>query len=157
MDETTPTGQPTGGDGGPEPSDWPGADTIGATPPDDATADTSRSAAARDAMTQLQAMIDSIATHAAPVARQIGAKAAELAAVAGERAGPIARRAADVTEEAGARLAERSRALAEDLRREPRGNGTPAAGGEDRLGTPADNPAEGPRDTTGERTESLGE
>ena len=35
-------------------------------------------------------MIDNVATQAAPVARQIGAKAAELAAAAADRAGPFA-------------------------------------------------------------------
>ena len=48
----------------------------------------SRGQMARDALSQLQKMIDDIATQAAPVARQIGAKAAELAAVAAEKAGP---------------------------------------------------------------------
>jgi hypothetical protein len=41
------------------------------------------------------------------------------AAAAGEKAGPIAHRAAEMTETAGARLAERSRALAGELRRDP--------------------------------------
>jgi hypothetical protein len=141
----------------PEPTDWPGADTIGGLP-DETSNEPGRSAAARDALSQLQSMIDSIATHAAPVARQIGAKAAELAAAAGDRAGPIAHRAANVTEEAGARLAERSRALAGELRRESsNGSGSPAAGGEDRLGTPADDPAEGRRDVPGDQKESVGE
>src|SRR5262245_62908776 len=47
-------------------------------------------AAAERMLGQLQAMIDSVATQAAPVVRQIGAKAAELAAVAADRAGPLA-------------------------------------------------------------------
>ena len=42
--------------------------------------------------TQLQAMIEKLATQAAPVVREVGAKAAELAALAGEKAGPVARR-----------------------------------------------------------------
>ena len=65
---------------------------------------------------QLQAMIDTVATQAAPVVRQIGAKAAELAAVAADRAGPLAHRAADATADASVRIAERSRTLAADLR-----------------------------------------
>src|SRR5205085_11971170 len=40
-------------------------------------------------LTQLQAIMDDIATQSAPVAREIGAKAAELAALAAERAGPL--------------------------------------------------------------------
>ncbi len=70
---------------------------------------------------QLQRMIDDLATQASPTVRQVGAKAAELAAVAAERAGPIAQRAAEVTGDVGLRLAERSRSLAEELRREPTG------------------------------------
>ena len=65
---------------------------------------------------QLQSMIDSIATQAAPVVRQVGAKAAELAAVAADRAGPLAHRAADATADASVKIAERSRTLAADLR-----------------------------------------
>lgn len=65
---------------------------------------------------QLQSMIDSVATQAAPVVRQIGAKAAELAAVAADRAGPLAHKAADATADASGRLAEKSRTWAADLR-----------------------------------------
>jgi hypothetical protein len=82
------------------------------------TTDPARTAAAREWMTQLQAMIDNVATHAAPAMRDVAAKAAELAAIAGEKAGPIARRAADATAEAGTKLAERGRVVAADLRRE---------------------------------------
>jgi hypothetical protein len=73
---------------------------------------------AREWLTQLQAMIENLATQAAPVVRDIGAKAAELAAIAGEKAGPVAQRAADLTGQAGSKLAERSRDLAADLRRD---------------------------------------
>lgn len=65
---------------------------------------------------QLQSMIDSLATQAAPVVRQIGAKAAELAAIAADRAGPLAHKAADATADASGRLAEKSRTWAADLR-----------------------------------------
>jgi len=75
------------------------------------------SSGGRDWMSQLQSMIDDVATQAAPVLRQVGAKAAELAAVAGEKAGPFAHRAADATEAAGVRIAERGREVAEQLRR----------------------------------------
>jgi hypothetical protein len=67
-------------------------------------------------LAQLQSMIDAVATQAAPVVRQIGVKAAELAAVAADRAGPLAHKAADATAEASERLAERSRTWAADLR-----------------------------------------
>jgi methyl-accepting chemotaxis protein len=82
-------------------------------------------AAADRMLTQLQSMIDSIATQAAPVVRQIGAKAAELAAAAADRAGPIAHRAADATADASGRIAERSRTIAADLRQ--------AAGGSEKT------------------------
>jgi hypothetical protein len=72
----------------------------------------------REWLSQLQAMIDNVATQAAPVMREIGAKAAELAAIAGEKAGPIAHKAAEVTESAGTKLAERGRVVAADLRRD---------------------------------------
>jgi hypothetical protein len=74
--------------------------------------------AAREWMSQLQSMIDNLATTAAPVIREIGAKAAELAALAGEKAGPIAHKAADVTASAGSKVAERGREMAADLRRD---------------------------------------
>lgn len=73
---------------------------------------------AKEWLAQLQAMIDNLATHAAPVAREIGAKAAELAALAGEKAGPIAHKAAEVTAAAGGKVAERGREVAADLRRD---------------------------------------
>jgi len=71
---------------------------------------------AREWMTQLQAMIENLATQARPVIREIGIKAAELAVVAGEKAGPVAQRAAELTGQAGAKLAERSREMAAELR-----------------------------------------
>lgn len=72
-------------------------------------------------LAQLQSMIDSIATQAAPVVRQISIKAAELAAAAADRAGPIAHKAADATADASVKIAERSRVLAADLRRDSNG------------------------------------
>ena len=75
---------------------------------------------------QLQSMIDSIATQAAPVVRQVGIKAAELAAAAADRAGPIAHKAAEATADASVKIAERSRVLAADLRRDSNGHGTTA-------------------------------
>ena len=71
---------------------------------------------AREWLAQLQAMIENLATQAAPVIREVGAKAAELAATAGEKAGPVAQRAAELTGQAGQKIAERSRTFAADLR-----------------------------------------
>jgi hypothetical protein len=73
---------------------------------------------AREWLTQLQAMIENLATQAAPVVREVGIKAAELAAKAGEKAGPVAQRAAELTGQAGTKLASKSRDLAADLRRD---------------------------------------
>lgn len=75
-----------------------------------------RGQAGREMLVQLQQMIDTLATSAAPVMREVAAKAAELAAVAGEKAGPLAHRAAGVTEQVGQRLAARSKVLATELR-----------------------------------------
>jgi hypothetical protein len=95
-----------------------------------------RSAQAREWLSQLQQMIDRIAAEAAPVARDVAAKAAELAAVAGEKAGPLARRAAEVTDDVGTKVAERSRRFAEEVRHRA------AEGG----AAPADAPAAGEAD-----------
>jgi len=75
-------------------------------------------AQAREWLGQLQAMIENLATQAGPVIRDVGIKAAELAAVAGEKAGPVAQRAAEATASAGHRIAEKSRDLAAELRRD---------------------------------------
>jgi hypothetical protein len=77
----------------------------------------------REWLNQLQTMIENAATQAAPVMREVAAKAAELAAVAGEKAGPVAARAAELTAEAGHRIAERSRDFAADLRRDQAAKG----------------------------------
>lgn len=96
-------------------------------------------ARAKEWLAQLEQMIESLATQAAPVIRQVGAKAAELAALAAEKAGPIAHRAAELTEVAGAKVAERSRHLAEELRRErqPEGGQGPGAASAE-SGSPSD-------------------
>ena len=57
--------------------------------------------AGREMLVQLQQMIDTLATQAAPVMREVAAKAAELAAIAGEKAGPLAHKAAGMTEQMG--------------------------------------------------------
>ncbi|HSH22265.1 MAG TPA: hypothetical protein VK992_06605 [Candidatus Caenarcaniphilales bacterium] len=76
-----------------------------------------RSINGRDMLTQLQQMIDTLAVQATPVIREVAAKAAELAAVAGEKAGPLAHRAAEATEKVGGRVAARSKEMASELRR----------------------------------------
>lgn len=81
---------------------------------------------AREWLAQLQAMIDDVATQAAPMLRQVGAKAAELAAVAAEKAGPAAHRAAEVTAGASAKFAERAHKAADDLRKQATNGDTPA-------------------------------
>ncbi len=68
-------------------------------------------------LAQLQDMIDQAGRQAGPVLRDVGAKAAELAAVAAANAGPVAHKAATVTEHVGERLAARSKDLAADLRK----------------------------------------
>jgi hypothetical protein len=89
----------------------------------DESSETGRGAAGREWVAQLQSMIDNLATNAAPVVREIGAKAAELAALAGEKAGPFAHRAADATATAGTKVAERGREVAAELRRDAARNG----------------------------------
>ena len=76
-----------------------------------------RAAAGREMLVQLQQMIDTLATQAGPVMREVAAKAAELAAVAGTKAGPLAHKAAGMTEAVGQRVAARSKDFAADLRR----------------------------------------
>jgi len=75
-------------------------------------------AKAREWITQLQGMIENLATQAGPVVKEVGAKAAELAALAGEKAGPAAAKAAELTGQAGQKLAVKSRELAGELRRD---------------------------------------
>jgi hypothetical protein len=84
----------------------------------------------REWVGQLQQMIEQLANQAAPVIREVGVKAAELAALAGEKAGPVAHRAAALTSEAGLKLAERSRDFAAEIRRDQ------AARGERPMGEP---------------------
>jgi ABC-type transporter Mla subunit MlaD len=88
---------------------------------------------------QLQDMIDQAGRQAAPLLRDVAAKAAELAAVAAENAGPVAHKAANVTEHVGDRLAARSKELAADLRKAAEAARTPTAPD----GEPGDTPLEG--------------
>jgi hypothetical protein len=91
-------------------------------------ADAERPRAGREMLIQLQQMIDTLATQAGPVMREVAAKAAELAAVAGQKAGPLAHKAAGMTEVAGQKIAARSKEMAADLRR-PREGTDPMADG----------------------------
>jgi hypothetical protein len=119
MDEQTNRPSETDDTASPK-SSPPGADeTFGWTAADTTSSGTASGGNTAERMlAQLQSMIDSIATQAAPVVRQVGIKAAELAAAAADRAGPIAHKAADATADASVKIAERSRVLAADLRRE---------------------------------------
>jgi len=104
-------------------SDNPQDPNAEGTPPiSEAPAESTDSAAgtkAREWLAQLEAMIQSMATQAAPVARQVGAKAAELAAVAAVKAGPAAQRAAELTTDYGQRFADKAHAVAAELRAGP--------------------------------------
>jgi hypothetical protein len=85
--------------------------------PNENMTDAEKPRAGREMLIQLQQMIDTLATQAGPVMREVAAKAAELAAVAGEKAGPLAHKAAGMTESAGQKIAARSKEMAADLRR----------------------------------------
>ena len=132
IDETTTTTadepKSTHGD---ETFEWTGEAGNGASDP---VGTGSAGTTGREWLAQLQTMIENAATQAAPVLREVAAKAAELAAVAGEKAGPVAARAAELTAEAGHRIAERSRDLAAELRRDQAAEGK---GGVDGTGTAA--------------------
>jgi hypothetical protein len=110
-----PANDPAAGDG-PEPAWSDGGPSAG---------DEGQSVRGREWLAQLQEMIDRVTAEAGPVARDVAVKAAELAAVAGEKAGPFARRAADVTGDVGTRVAERSRRFADDMRHRAAEGGSP--------------------------------
>jgi hypothetical protein len=118
-DPTRPTNTPADDSDNPTAA-APGADESFGWTADDATStnSTQSGTTAERMVSQLQQMIDSIATQAAPVVRQVGIKAAELAAAAADRAGPFAHKAAEATADASVKIAERSRVIAADLRRE---------------------------------------
>ncbi|MHB8458980.1 MAG: hypothetical protein ACYDB6_02825 [Candidatus Limnocylindrales bacterium] len=122
--------------------------------PQDSNAD-EPAAGARDErharwMGQLQSMIDDLATAAAPTLREIGAKAAELAAKAVDAAGPIAQRAAVATSDVGQRLAARGREIATDLRR-PGEVGEATAGTDAPAAAPTEPPTLAPGDPANDR------
>jgi hypothetical protein len=87
--------------------------------------DKPRAPAGREMLIQLQQMIDTVSYQAAPVIREVAAKAAELAVVAGHKAGPLAYKAAEVTEQLGQKVAARSQSMADDLRRAREDDSTP--------------------------------
>ena len=87
-------------------------------PAEEPTADAAANSRAREWLGQLEAMIQQVATQAAPVAREVGAKAAQLAAVAAVKAGPAAQKAASVTTEYGQRFADKAQSVAADWRHE---------------------------------------
>ena len=74
---------------------------------------------------QLDAIIENLAGYAVPVLREIAARAADLAAKAGEAAGPMAHKAADKTEDIGGRLATKGREVASEMRRDATIEATP--------------------------------
>jgi hypothetical protein len=118
-------------------------------------ADGERPRAGREMLIQLQQMIDTLATQAGPVMREVAAKAAELAAVAGEKAGPLAHKAAGMTEVAGQKIAARSKEMAADLRRAREG-GDPMAGAASDA-TPEATPDSALRANDGSDQEAVGE
>jgi hypothetical protein len=94
---------------------------------DDEGGERPRSQAGREMLVQLQQMIDTLATQAGPVMREVAAKSAELAAIAAEKAGPLAYKAAGVTQTVSERVAARSKEMAADLRRGPGAEGEATA------------------------------
>ncbi len=139
------------------PSDTSGDQATSETPAwdaGDATPHEGASEAGRDWLGQLQSMIDNLATQATPVMREIGAKAAELAAAAGEKAGPFAHKAAEVTEKAGVKVAERGRELATELRRDKDAS---MGGGSEPAPGAGSNPVDGASGMAPDSADSLGE
>lgn len=92
------------------------------------------------AVRQLEAIIQNLTAHATPILREIAARAAELAAKAGEAAGPLAHKAATVTEEVGGRLAAKGLEVATELRGERSDEAGPASAG--KVGVPSADGAE---------------
>ncbi len=95
------------------------------------------------AIGQLEAIIENLTTYAAPVLREIAARAAELAAKAADAAGPFAQKAAEQPEHMSERLATKGREVASDLRRDPTAvvpAGDPPTGSQSPTGEDADLP-----------------
>jgi hypothetical protein len=130
---------------------WQGADTADAGVESEAeTASTSDRA--KEWISQLEDMIGNIAEQTTPVIKEVGAKAAELAAVAADKAGPMAHRAADWIDEKGPVAAERARQIAADLRASlPGAEAAPRAaeGPETAAETAAEAAGDDPADPTG--------
>src|SRR6476659_2745756 len=98
-----------------EPTQQPQPITVAADPAQPNATDPS-SSRSHPAVKQLDLIIENVTNYATPVLREIAARAAELAAKAGDAAGPIAQKAAERTGEVGDVLASKSRAFASDLR-----------------------------------------
>jgi hypothetical protein len=129
-----PTGEPSNGVPPPGPTSTPPGPTSTNPGPNPGPTGQEWSAPPADDrqarwMGQLQTMIDDVATSAGPPLRELAAKAAELAAKAGDAAGPMAHRAASPPTTVGQRVAARGREIATDLRRSVEGEGdeTPSA------------------------------
>jgi len=113
-----------------EPTQQPQPTTVAADPAQPNATDPS-SSRSHPAVKQLDLIIENVTNYATPVLREIAARAAELAAKAGDAAGPIAQKAAERTGEVGDRVAMKSRAIASDLRTDP-GSSTAAGATVDR-------------------------
>ena len=97
--------------------DQPNQPSSDAGPTSNGTTDSrSGSPTTEPVLRQLDTIIENVTNYATPVLREIAARAAELAAKAGQAAGPIAQKAADRTGEVGDMVASKSRAFASDLR-----------------------------------------
>ncbi|HEX8941448.1 MAG TPA: hypothetical protein VF763_14970 [Candidatus Limnocylindrales bacterium] len=126
-----PTQSPATGETEPIPAPEPVAESLGETGTFPDLAEEQGGGRGSQMLAQLQSMIDDITHQARPVLREVAAKAAELAAIAGEKAGPIAHKAAEVTEEVGGKVAARGKELAAELRREGNGQHPGSAEGGD--------------------------
>ena len=109
----------------------PPASTEGATP-DLSDAGPAPTPTRDPVLKQLDTIIENVTSYATPVLREIAARAAELAAKAGQAAGPIAQKAATKTGEVGDIVALKSRAFASDLRAEPASPAASADGDDER-------------------------
>ena len=118
-------------------SDEPEGTSLVPSRPTDSTPGNEPSAAIR----QIEAIIGNLTTFATPVLREIAARAAELAAKAGQAAGPVAHKAATATELVGERVAVKGHEIASGLRSERTGpvSGEPVHSDEptSRVGPPS--------------------
>jgi hypothetical protein len=73
-------------------------------------------ASATTVLESIREAVDDLAERAAPVVRDLSARAADLAAAAATKAAPLVKKAGEATAEASVKLAERSRTFAAGLR-----------------------------------------